>query len=283
MMPEYKTHFDSEFETLSQELGSSQLTVSEDTSDTSDAQETGDVETSATDETGGEENADAHQDALSDEELRDLLSDLISAVKDGESEDAESSSADSASEASSDSEDQADAVSGEEASAPSVTRYLIDIDGEPVSVTVTALDDVDIMPLSVVPSTMSYTPQAFQVNLAENRAFGEHYLMWAQRVTSGSSYYLRYYLALGSKISFDGSTYRYTDAEVYTYYNYNSSVTYDVSVSSGSLSGSSYLVYSDLYFDYVGVDPAFKGSVYIFFALFMIMIALLVIGGKRNV
>lgn len=149
-------------------------------------------------------------------------------------------------------------------------------DGVPV-------DLLGVLPASVTATNAVYTPTAWQVNLAQNRAFGEHYLMWAQRVSSGSSYYWRYYLALGRDMTYASNTYRYTDAEVYSYYSYNSSVTYDVSVSSGSVSGSSYLVYSDLYFDYVGVDPASNGFVYMAFVMFLIIITLLMIGGKRNV
>lgn len=170
-------------------------------------------------------------------------------------------------------------------SAPlSPSQYLLTFDGESIPFTVTAVSDLDALPASVTASNAAYTPQVWQVNLAENRSFGEHYVMWAVRTSSGSSsYYWRYYIAIGRDITYASNVYTYHDAEVYSYYTYNSSVTYDVSVSSGTVNGSSYLVYSDLYFDYVGVDPAFKGSVYIFFTLFLIMIALLVIGGKRNV
>lgn len=166
---------------------------------------------------------------------------------------------------------------------PKSTVYLLSFDGESVPFTVTALDSLDALPAAVVPSTASYTPQAFQLNLAQNRSFGEHYVMWAQRVSSGSSYYWRYYIAVGRKITYSSNVYRYTDVELYTYSAYNSQVTYDVSVTSGAVSGTTYLVYSDLYFDYVGVDPAVNGSVYIYFALFMIIIVLLIFGGKRNV
>lgn len=148
-----------------------------------------------------------------------------------------------------------------------------------------ALDrDIYVLPASVTASNAVFTPTVWQVNLAEHRAFGDHYLMWAQRVNySGSSYYWRYYLALGPDITKSGDTYRWQDAEVYSYYTYNSAVTYDVSVNSGSVSGSTYLVYSDLYFDYVGVDPAGSSLVYVTFIMFVIVIALLMIGGKRNV
>ncbi len=139
-----------------------------------------------------------------------------------------------------------------------------------------ALDrDVYILPASVTASNAVYTPTAWQVNLAENRKFGEHYLMWAQRVYSGSSYYWRYYLALGRDIRYASNVYTYVDAEVFSYYSYNSSVTYDVSVSSGTVSGSTYLVYSDLYFDYVGVDPAVSSVVYVLFFMFIMLFAIL--------
>lgn len=149
-------------------------------------------------------------------------------------------------------------------------------DGVPV-------DLLGVLPASVTASNAVYTPTAWQVNLAEHRSFGEHYLMWAQRLYSGSSYYWRYYLALGRDMSYASNVYTYADAEVYSYSSYNSSVTYDVSVSSGSVSGSTYLVYSDLYFDYVGVDPAVSGSVYFLFPLLLLLIVLFMTGGKRNV
>lgn len=163
------------------------------------------------------------------------------------------------------------------------TQYRVDIDGTSVFFTVTPLDDVAILPASVVPSTANYTPQAWQINLAEHRSLGEHYLMWAQRTSYGSTYYWRYYLAIGRNISYSSNTYTYHDAELYTYYTYNNSTTYNVLVSSGTVSGTTYLVYSDLFFDYVGADPVLTASPYITFLLAMIIIALLVIGGKRNV
>lgn len=232
---------------------------------------------------GGDTSVDVLPDDVPDSPVDDFLFDSPDSIQNDMSEDLPPSASD-------DLKEDMDVSDLKEDEAPDavldpspVTQYLIDIDGESIPVTVTVLDPMEPVLASVTASAASYTPQAWQVNLAENRSFGEHYLMWAERVYSGSSYYWRYYIALGRKISRSSNVYTYTDAEVYTYYNYNSSVTYDVSVSSGTVNGSTYLVYSDLYFDYVGVDPAFKGSVYIFFVLFMIMIVLLITGGKRNV
>lgn len=233
-------------------------------------------------EGGEDENENAAPDDVLDEVPGDPVPDADDPVENAGVSDDETVSEDGA-------EDESDVSGSEEieSSAPAPDpfaprQYVVDVDGEPSVVTVTPVDPLAPVPASVTSSANNYTPQAFQVNLAENRAFGEHYLMWAQRTSYGSSWYWRYYLAVGRNITRSNDIYRYTDAELYSFWTYNSQTTYDVSVSSGSISGSSYLVYSDLHFDYVGTDPAFKGSVYIFFALMLIMIVLL-IGGKRHV
>lgn len=185
---------------------------------------------------------------LSDASLYDRLLNVFDAFADDLSEDVSVSGEEDALSES----DVSDVSEGQE-DAPCVftfgdSQYLLTIDGESFPFAITALSDLDTLPYAMTGSGAAYTPQIWQVNLAENRSFGEHYVMWAERVYSGSSYHWRYYLALGRQISYASDLYVYTDAEVYTYYSYNGSVTYDVSVSSGSVSGSSYLVYSDLFF-----------------------------------
>lgn len=225
----------------------------------------------------GEDNGSSVDPVLSDPDFLDFLSDYISARQNADASDDLFSGEENSLEESGSSEDSEVLKEDPASDSPGISQYVVSFNGGSDVFTVTPVSDVDAAPASVAASNAAYTPQAWQINLAENRSFGEHYIMWAERIYSGSSsYYWRYHIALGSKISYASNVYTYTDAEVYTYYSYNSSVTYDVSVSSGTVSGSSYLVYSDLYFDYVGVDPAFKGSVYIFFALFVIIIALLI-------
>lgn len=125
---------------------------------------------------------------------------------------------------------------------------------------------------SSAPSTQAFTPQSWQINIAANRKFGEHYLIYGDRNT-----YTTYYLVLGKDISFNASsdTYSYRDCDFYSYNSYNNTVTYDHSSSSGSLTGSSHVVYSDLYFDYVGVKPSSSFDYLYFFLLFVIILLLL--------
>lgn len=138
--------------------------------------------------------------------------------------------------------------------------------------------------LSAVPSTAAFTPTAWQVNLASNRALGEHYLMYANRVYySGSSSYWHYFLVLGSDISYDADVYTYTDCDVYSYYSYQNMVYYDRDLGSGSLNGNATLVYSDLYFDYLGVDPINNVYPYMAFVLFLVVILLFIVGGRKHV
>lgn len=141
-------------------------------------------------------------------------------------------------------------------------------------------DSISLM--SAVPSNAAFTPNTWQTNLASNRSMGEHYLMYANRVYySGSSSYWHYFLVLGDDIEYETDTYTYTDCDVYSYYSYGNTVYYDRSLGSGSLNGNSTLVYSDLYFDYVGVDPAHSSSIYVIYALLAFIAVLLMIRGKR--
>lgn len=137
---------------------------------------------------------------------------------------------------------------------------------------------------SSVPSNAAFTPTAWQVNLASARQLGEHYLMYADRVYySGSSSYWHYFLVLGDGISFDNGVYTYADCDVYSYYSYAGTVYYDRDLGSGSLDGNGTLVYSDLYFDYVGVEPAVNSYPFIVFALLLFVFVAIVIGGRKRV
>lgn len=140
--------------------------------------------------------------------------------------------------------------------------------------------DLGIEPFSSAPSSTSFTPPVWAVNLASNRALGKHYLMYAVRTNN----YTRYYLVLGRDVEYIGGSYRYSGCDVYSYYSYSNTIDYTKdSGQSGTLSGSSYLVYSDLYFDYVGADPLVNAVSYINYLLLLIIIVLLVIGGRRRV
>lgn len=146
--------------------------------------------------------------------------------------------------------------------------------------------DYSVMPLSAVDTDYTYSPTAWQLNLAAERGLGEHYLMYGSRTGSGSyNGYWDYYLVLGDDIEYNEASdrYTYTDCDVYHHSTYDGVVTYERMESSGTISGSSQVVYSDLYFDYVGVDPVENSYPYISFALFMIMIVLLIVGGRKNV
>lgn len=141
-------------------------------------------------------------------------------------------------------------------------------------------DAVSLM--SAVPSSAAFTPNAWQTNLASNRSMGEHYLMYANRVYyNGSSSYWHYFLILGSDITYDSDLYTYTDCDVYSYYSYSNTVFYERDLGSGTVNGGQNLVYSDLYFDYVGVDPACSSSVYVDYVLLAFIVVLLMIRGKR--
>lgn len=129
---------------------------------------------------------------------------------------------------------------------------------------------------SVAPSSASYTPQAWQVNLAQSRGFGEHYLMWAQRVYySSSASYWKYFEVVGRNIRREGDVYTYEDCDLYTFYNYSGDVSYDVAESSGSVNGSSFVVFSDLYFDYAGGFPTDHVTPFVLFAFLILLMVLM--------
>lgn len=143
-------------------------------------------------------------------------------------------------------------------------------------------DDIgNPVPFANVDSDLVFTVQNWQVNLASNRKIGEHYLIWGVRNNSGSSYrYWDYYCAIGSDITYSSDLYTYTNVDLYHYANRDGSVMYEVASSSGTVNGEQYLVYSDLYFDYVGESPE-QPSFYIAVVFFFIIIFLLVGVMKR--
>lgn len=135
---------------------------------------------------------------------------------------------------------------------------------------------------SVASGSQSYTVQSWQLALAQNRDFGDHYLLWAVReYYSNYSYYWHYYAVIGKDIELSDDTYTYTDCDVYELYSYNDSTTYLFQESSGTVSGSSYVVYSDLYFDYVGTKPTLS-SAYLIVVFLLVLSMLFIISLRRK-
>lgn len=186
-----------------------------------------------------------------------------------------------------DEEAAADVVETETDILDSVELTSLETEEETSSSEDTGSGDYSVSVASAVSTDYTFSPQAWQLNLASARQLGEHYLMYGVRKsgTSGYSSYWDYYLVLGNDIEYDESSdvYSYTDCDMYHYSSYDGYVTYDLSDTSGSISGSSSVVYSDLYFDYVGLDPVVNSSPYICFVMFMVLIIVILIGGRRNV
>lgn len=136
---------------------------------------------------------------------------------------------------------------------------------------------------SAAPSVQSYSVQPWQLNLAENRQIGEHYLIWAERVyySGNYNYYWHYFAAVGKDIEKNGDMYVYTDADLYDLYSYDNTTTYQMQQSSGSVNGSSFVVYSDLYFDYVGTASTVSVP-FILVGLLLIITMLLIILLRRK-
>lgn len=136
---------------------------------------------------------------------------------------------------------------------------------------------------SAAPSVQSYSVQPWQLNLAENRQIGEHYLIWAERVYYGGNYnyYWHYFAAVGKDIEKNGDMYMYTDADLYDLYSYDNTTTYQMQQTSGSVNGSSFVVYSDLYFDYVGTASTVSVP-FILVGLLLIITMLLIISLRRK-
>lgn len=146
----------------------------------------------------------------------------------------------------------------------------------------TYFQDDQISLLSVTSGTNSYTVQTFQNNIAANRNFDEHYLIWAVRTTSGNQHYWKYYVVTGRHIEKNGENYSYENADWYEYYNYNNVINYTKEQRTGTVSGSTYLVYSDLYFDYVGTDPVDHLTPYLVF-FFGLIITILLLRSRKYV
>lgn len=145
-------------------------------------------------------------------------------------------------------------------------------------------DPVVIMPYSSVDSDAVFSPVDWQLNLARSRSLGEHYLMYAQRIQNGSyNRYWHYYLILGSDISYANDIYTYDNCDIYSYYADGSAAAYEVTAGSGSVDGDQYLVYSDLYFDYVGTDPMWNTFPYVVYMMLLIIFVMILIGGRRRV
>lgn len=155
-----------------------------------------------------------------------------------------------------------------------------EVEDEAISDPSDYLTDYTVVPYAAAPSDTAFTPQAWQLNLASHRRFGQHYLMYGERSSSGN-YYWRYYLVIGSDIEYANDIYTYTDCDVYSYYSANSIVNYTREDGSGTVSGQSNVVYSDLYFDYVGTDPAVNALPYIVYPLLFMIILFSALRGKR--
>ncbi len=143
--------------------------------------------------------------------------------------------------------------------------------------------DSVIIPYAAVSSNQQFSPQSWQINLAENREIGQHYAMWAERIYYNNyNNYWKYYLVLADDMTYENDLYNYQNAELYEMYTYNDQTNYSMAAAqSGSVSGSAYLVYSDLYFDFCGKrDPV--NAPYVIFAFLFIVIVLLVLILKRK-
>lgn len=149
------------------------------------------------------------------------------------------------------------------------------------------VDSDDYLVYSSVTDSAGFSPQSWQTAIASGRGLGEHYLIYGAKHYYGSggyNYYWDYYTIVGKEIEFDesNSLYTYTDCDLYHYSNYDNRITYTLSKESGSLSGNSYLVYSDLYFDFVGVSPAQSCSGLLSVALLIMISGLLILNLRKR-
>lgn len=140
----------------------------------------------------------------------------------------------------------------------------------------------DVFPVMVLADTSvsSFTPQTWQLNMAQNRPVGWHYIM--SRTGTNNNYIL----VLGRDISYSDGLYRYVDCDYYSVYQYSSSgytnYIYDVSNDvTGTINSSSYVVYSDLFFDYVG-GRSVSYSWFILAFIVIILLFLLFFRGNRK-
>lgn len=137
-----------------------------------------------------------------------------------------------------------------------------------------------MMPMSVVDNDVSFTPRDWQVNIAQSRGMGEHYLLWAVRQSSGYSRWI-YYLAVGKDIEFSNDVYTYNHVDLYSYCDNGSNVEYELSEASGSVDGNMYLVYSDLYFDYVPAPDSESPFIGFFVVAFFLIFTLLLFSRRK--
>lgn len=149
------------------------------------------------------------------------------------------------------------------------------------------VDSDDYIVYSSVADSGGFSPQSWQTALASGRGLGEHYIIYGAKHYYGSgnyNYYWDYYTIVGKDIEFDdnNSLYTYSDCDFYHYSNYDNNVTYTLSKESGSVSGNSYLCYSDLYFDYVGVSPDQSNSGVLSVALLMMIVGLLTLNLRKR-
>lgn len=149
------------------------------------------------------------------------------------------------------------------------------------------VDSDDYLVYSSVADSGGFSPQSWQTALASGRGLGEHYIIYGAKHYYGSgnyNYYWDYYTIVGKEIEFDegNSLYTYSDCDFYHYSNYSNNVTYTLSKESGTVSGNSYLVYSDLYFDYVGVSPDQSCSGLLSVALLIMIAGLLVLNLRKR-
>lgn len=132
-----------------------------------------------------------------------------------------------------------------------------------------------------VQSSSSFSPQTWQLNMAQNRPIGWHYVM--SRVGSYNNHYI---LVLGRDINFSNGLYTYVDCDQYSVYQTGSGsaarYVYDVNDhATGNIDSSSYVVYSDLFFDYVGSRSVSYSWLFIAF-LVVIVLFIIVWRGKRK-
>lgn len=141
-------------------------------------------------------------------------------------------------------------------------------------------EPIFITPYSSVDSDASFTPRDWQVNIAQSRGMGEHYLLWAVRQSSSYSRWI-YYLAVGKDIEFSNDVYTYNDVDLYSYYDNGSIVEYELSEASGSIDGNTCLVYSDLYFDYVPASDSESPFIGFFVVAFFLIFTLLLFSRRK--
>lgn len=132
-------------------------------------------------------------------------------------------------------------------------------------------------------SSSTFSPQQWQLNMAQNRPLGWHYVM--SRVGTNYNHYI---LVLGRDIVYEDGVYRYSDCDQYDVYqtsNTGSTNRYIYSVedsASGTIDSSQYVVYSDLFFDYVGGGGRASASLVLLFVVVIVLILIWWRGKRRT-